>query len=80
LTMSLLELLSFLENGLGRKIPVAYGDWRPADQKVYISDIRKAHADLGWAPKVRPEEGVNRILDWIRAQPLRPGETPRPAP
>jgi CDP-paratose 2-epimerase len=66
-TMSLLELLAILEKGLGRTIPVSYGDWRPADQKVYISDIRLASETLSWAPKVRPEDGVRRILDWIRS-------------
>ena len=76
-TMSLLELLAFLEKGLGRKIPVAYGEWRPADQKVYISDIRKAHETLGWAPKVGPEEGVGQILDWVRGASLDVKKAPR---
>ena len=76
-TMSLLELLSFLEKGLGRKIPVSYGEWRPADQKVYISDIRKAHETLGWAPKVGPEEGVGQILDWVRGASLDVKKAPR---
>jgi CDP-paratose 2-epimerase len=67
-TISILELLSFLEKGLGRRIPVAYGDWRPADQKVYISDIRKAQETLGWTPKVGPEEGVKRVHDWVGSE------------
>ncbi len=52
---------------LGREIPVTYGDWRPGDQKVYISDIRKAQRELGWAPKVGVEEGVARLLAWVQA-------------
>ncbi len=69
-TMSLRELLSILEDELGRKIPVAYGDWRPADQKVYVSDVRQASKELGWKPRIRPEDGVVRILRWIRGQPF----------
>jgi len=65
-TMSLLELLSILERQLGRKTVPSSADWRPADQKVYISDIRRASEALDWAPRTRPEEGVGRILDWIR--------------
>ena len=39
-TRSLLELLAILEKGLDRKISVSYADWRPADQRVYISGIQ----------------------------------------
>ncbi len=52
---------------LGREIPVTYGDWRPGDQKVYVSDIRKAQRELAWAPKVGVEEGVERLLAWVQA-------------
>jgi len=40
-TLSLLELLAILEKGLGRTIHVSYADWRPANQRVYISGIQK---------------------------------------
>ncbi len=52
---------------LGREIPVTYGDWRPGDQKVYVSDIRKAQRELAWTPKVGVEEGVERLLAWVQA-------------
>ena len=39
-THSLLELLAILEKGLQRKISVSYVDWRPADERVYISGIQ----------------------------------------
>ncbi len=67
-TMSLLELVEILENQLGRKLELTFSEWRPADQKVYISDIRKAGKALDWAPRVGPEDGVRRILAWLRAQ------------
>lgn len=69
-TMSLLELLALLEKELRGPIPVSYADWRPADQKVYISDIRRARKDLGWTPKVSPQEGVRRIVEWLTNEPL----------
>ena len=68
-TMSLLELLQILETELGRKIPVSFAGWRPADQKVYISDIRHAQETLGWTPTVAPEDGVRRILAWAKTLP-----------
>lgn len=60
------EFGPLLERLLGREVPVAYGAWRPGDQKVYISDIRKAERELGWSPKVGVEEGVARLLAWVQ--------------
>ena len=64
-TMSLLELLDILEKKTGVKVDPGFADWRPSDQKVYISNIDKAKKDLGWAPKVRPEEGVEKLIRWV---------------
>ena len=55
-----------LEKLLGSKIPVARSDWRPGDQKVFVADIRKAGAELGWAPKVGVEAGMERLFEWVK--------------
>ena len=60
------EFGPLLERVLGRRIPVQYGLWRPGDQKVYISDIRKAQRDLGWKPKTSLEEGLTRLVRWVQ--------------
>ena len=52
-TLSLLELLAVLEKGLDRRNSVPYADWRPADQRVYISDMQKAREQLRWKPEGR---------------------------
>jgi len=49
--VSLLELLAFIERRSGSKIRAGGADWRPGDQKVFISDIRRARAELGWSPR-----------------------------
>jgi len=54
-----------LEKLAGRPIPVSYGDWRPGDQRIYVSDISKARADFGWAPQVAPAEGLKRLWQWV---------------
>jgi CDP-paratose 2-epimerase len=59
------EFGPMLEKLLGSKIPVARGDWRPGDQKVFIADIRKAGRELGWTPKIGVEKGVQRLFDWV---------------
>lgn len=61
------EFAPLLEKLAGKAIPISRGDWRPGDQKVYISDIRKAERDLGWTPKVGVAEGVRRLFDWVSA-------------
>jgi CDP-paratose 2-epimerase len=65
-SVSLLELLDLLERRLGRPISRHFDAWRPGDQRVYISDIRKIGAETGWSPRVSVEEGVDRLLAWLR--------------
>jgi CDP-paratose 2-epimerase len=65
-TLSLLQLLEKLAGLLDRRISVSYSDWRPGDQKVFVADIRKAKAMLGWEPSVSPDEGVSRLLRWVQ--------------
>jgi len=54
-----------LERLLGRQIPVSWSDWRPGDQPVYISDIRKAEKQFGWKPKINVDEGLQRLYQWV---------------
>ncbi len=54
-----------LEKFLGRAIPVAHGDWRPGDQKVFVADVRKAQKMLNWKPKYSVENGVKQLFDWV---------------
>lgn len=64
-TLSLLELLALLETVLGKPIPRSYADWRPGDQRVFICDIRRIEADLGWKPRVSKDVGVRRLIEWV---------------
>ena len=66
-TLSLLELLDMLEDLMGKRSPVTRQDWRPSDQKVFISDISKAEKLLSWSPRMGPEDGVQRLVQWIEA-------------
>ena len=56
-----------LESLLGEEIPVSRDDWRPGDQRVYVSDIRKAGRELDWQPQVSVQEGIRRLFEWVRA-------------
>lgn len=61
------EFGPLLERLMGRSIPVSYADWRPGDQRVYVSDVRKARRELGWQPRVGVEAGICRLYDWVVA-------------
>ena len=65
-TLSLLELLDLLSELSGRRLTAAFGDWRPGDQRVYVSNPEKARRDFGWEPTVSREEGVRRLFEWVR--------------
>lgn len=60
------EFGPMLENLVGHKIPVSFRDWRPGDQPIYVSDIRKAEKDFGWYPQISVSQGVSRLYKWIR--------------
>ncbi|HYB74252.1 MAG TPA: NAD-dependent epimerase/dehydratase family protein [Candidatus Sulfotelmatobacter sp.] len=66
-TLSLLELLRHLERLSGRPIPRQFADWRPGDQPVFVCDLTRAEAELGWSPKTSVEEGVARLWAWVIA-------------
>ncbi len=59
------EFGPMLERLMGTKVPVRYGDWRPGDQRIYVSDIRKARDELGWQPKVSAQAGIQRLYRWV---------------
>ena len=65
-TFSLLEMIEFLKNEFKAAPEIKISDWRPSDQKVYISDITKIKDLLGWEPKVSPEEGVRKLIEWAK--------------
>jgi CDP-paratose 2-epimerase len=60
------ELQPILEQLRGQKIEVKWGDWRPGDQLIYMSDTRKSQAELGWQPKVGVSAGIQRLFEWAR--------------
>lgn len=64
-TLSLLELIDIIEKKLNKKLNFDFSDWRPGDQKIYISSIDKIKVDLDWIPEVSPEKGVELMIDWI---------------
>jgi CDP-paratose 2-epimerase len=65
-TVSLLEFLDELKSLTAKKLKVNFSDWRPSDQKVYISDTSKLEKNLNWKTKVSVKEGIKRLLEWVK--------------
>ena len=55
-----------LEKLFGRKLDIAFEDWRPGDQRVFISDISKVKKELGWKPEISVEQGVEKLYHWVQ--------------
>ncbi|HEX7070888.1 MAG TPA: NAD-dependent epimerase/dehydratase family protein [Rhodothermales bacterium] len=64
-TLSLNELIVILEQATCRPLRCSFDDWRPGDQRVFISDVSKAREHFGWEPRVGIEEGISRLLAWL---------------
>jgi CDP-paratose 2-epimerase len=64
--LSLRQTLTVIEHELGSLPPISYADWRPGDQRIYVSDIKKASIELGWRPAVSASEGVASLVRWVR--------------
>jgi len=65
-TISLLELCDMIHDIARKKPSIKFEDWRPSDQKYYVSDFGKFNAATGWAPQVAPKEGVQRLYSWLQ--------------
>jgi CDP-paratose 2-epimerase len=65
-TLSLRELVARLEDRFDRRLDPARGDWRPGDQKVFVADVRKATRQLGWQPRVSVDDGLDRLIAWVK--------------
>jgi CDP-paratose 2-epimerase len=63
------ELQDQLRHLLAKLPSVDYGAFRPGDQRIYVSDIRKAQEHLGWVPRVDVVQGVRRMVEALRENP-----------
>jgi CDP-paratose 2-epimerase len=71
--VSLRTLLRYIEHLLGREIDVTFEDWRPGDQRYYVSDASALRETLGLgAPKVDWRSGVAQLAAWLRQERASP--------
>jgi CDP-paratose 2-epimerase len=64
--VSIWHEFSALLRDLGEMPPdVTFGPARQGDQRVYISDTRRATADFGWVPTTPPREGLEQLCAFV---------------
>jgi CDP-paratose 2-epimerase len=64
-TFSLLDTIALIEKLTSKKFALSFSDWRPGDQKIYISDIRKIGSLSGWKPQTVLEQGLGKLVAWV---------------
>jgi CDP-paratose 2-epimerase len=65
-TISLLEFIDELEALTGKRPRAKFADWRPSDQKVYISDTSRLEKVLNWKIKTKVLAGIKELTEWIK--------------
>jgi len=68
-TIQLKELISAIENALGKKAKVNRLPEQPGDMPLTCADISKARKLLGYKPTTKLSEGLQKFIDWfLRSQ------------
>ncbi|MBV8962767.1 MAG: NAD-dependent epimerase/dehydratase family protein, partial [Hyphomicrobiales bacterium] len=67
-SVSLRGLIAFITNELGLDAETRYQDWRPGDQRYFVSDRRRVEHDLSLGAPTPWREGITKLFNWLRSQ------------
>jgi nucleoside-diphosphate-sugar epimerase len=83
--ISLLDLISGLQDLAGHEIDLRFAGWRPGGQPVFICDITGARQGFDWQPRVSVGREMELLHDWVLshralfAEPKISAERPVPS-
>ena len=63
-SLSVLELLSLLEEITDNEQRSIVNPMRQADKLVVYLDISKAKDELNWQPRVSYRDGISQLIEW----------------
>jgi UDP-glucose 4-epimerase len=63
---TLVELASLIERAVGRTVERSFAEARAGDIKESVADITRARAELGYEPVVDVEDGLKRLVRYVR--------------
>ena len=64
-TVPLSYLIELLEKALGAKAQINRQPPQPGDVPITFANIAKAREKLGYAPRVKIEEGIPKFVEWF---------------
>ncbi|HYX27558.1 MAG TPA: GDP-mannose 4,6-dehydratase [Pyrinomonadaceae bacterium] len=67
-TVELRELISLLEQALGKKAQIDRQPMQPGDVPQTFAEISKARRLLNYRPQTQIEEGIEKFIEWFRKQ------------
>lgn len=67
-TISLLEFTEMIVDVCQKPVNVTFAAWRLADQRYYVSDIKRFQAATGWKPLVPVRRGIELLYKWLAEQ------------
>jgi len=62
----LMELISLIEQQLGKKAKIKYLPLQPGDVAITYADISKARNELDYQPQVDINEGIRLFVKWFK--------------
>jgi CDP-paratose 2-epimerase len=65
-SLSILELMDILADLLGIDVKWTNIEPRQSDQRVFVADIEKINRAIGWYPVIGKNEGIRRMISWIK--------------
>jgi nucleoside-diphosphate-sugar epimerase len=71
---SVLDILEVLRGQLGRLPEVTHTPARSFDVPANVLDYSRLRAETGWEPRVSLEEGVARVLGWLKGGDAAAGD------
>jgi len=67
-TVPLRDLVALIERKLGKKARILTQSEQPGDVRQTYADLTRSRQILGYEPRVGIKEGIDRFVDWYRAQ------------
>jgi UDP-glucuronate 4-epimerase len=65
-SVTLTRLIELLEKSVGKRAVIDRQPSQPGDVPLTFADISKSHANLGYQPHIKIEEGIALFIDWCR--------------
>jgi CDP-paratose 2-epimerase len=64
-SISLLELIQWIEKKTGNEVRLGFSETRTGDQLYYISNTQKFYRAVGWEAHVSKKEGLEELFNWL---------------